>query len=126
MSAGFDRDKTSWQSFKLATESCDRRRQEPASDDLRLIVQDAEVALSVAKIDTNRHSSNDVLLSEASQRSNIRVLPHSPLSCSCTRCVHFDQAAYCNRHPPPFSSHLDRRSGRLRRRLSAGRAKEWN
>src|ERR1700719_1635979 len=124
MSAGFDRNETWRQAFKFTTESCDSRRQKAAGDDLRLIVQNAEVAPSVAKIDTDRQSSNDFPFSKIDQRSNICVLSHSPLSCSCTHCVHFDQAAYFNRRSPPFSSHLDRPSGRNRRMLGVGRAIE--
>src|SRR6267142_1474504 len=91
MSADFDCNQTRWQTFKLPTESCNSRRQESAGDDLRLIVQDTEVTLSVAKIDANRHSSNGFPFSKINQRSNISVLLHSPLSCSCTYCVHVRQ-----------------------------------
>jgi hypothetical protein len=76
MSASFDRNETRRQTFKFATERRDSRRQEPAGDYLRLIVQDAEVTLSVAKIDTDRHSSNNFTFSKINQRTNIRVLLH--------------------------------------------------
>src|SRR5438270_10062682 len=87
MSAGFDRNQAGRQTFKFTAESCDRRRQKSAGDDLCLFVQNAEVTPSIAKIDPDRDSSKVFPFSKINQRSNIRVLLHSPLSCSCTYCV---------------------------------------
>jgi hypothetical protein len=58
---------------------------------LCLFIQNAEVAPSVAKIDPNRHSPTGFSFSKINQRSNINVLQHSPLSCSCTNYVHVRQ-----------------------------------
>src|SRR5438105_12498064 len=91
MAACFDRNQTGWQAFKLMTERRNTRRQKSAGDDLRLVVQNTEVTLAVAKIDPDRHSSNVFPFSKINQRSNTRVLLHSPLSYSCTYCVHVRQ-----------------------------------
>jgi hypothetical protein len=91
VTACFDRNQTWWQAFKLMTESRNSRRQKPAGDDLRLFIQDTEVALAVAKIDPNHHSSNGFSFSKTNQRSNVSILWHSPLSCSCTYFVHVRQ-----------------------------------
>src|SRR5947207_14972233 len=108
MSAGFDRNKAGRQNFKFTAEGCDRRRQEATGDDLPLIVQNAEMAPSVAKINANCHSSCRLLFHEVLQHSHRRVSLHSLLSCSCTLRVQVDEAAYCNRSSPPFSSHLEK------------------
>jgi hypothetical protein len=65
-----------------ATESCDRRGQKPAGDDLRLIVQNAEMAPSVAKIDPDSHLPYRLLFCKVPQRRRSPVSLHSSLSCS--------------------------------------------
>src|SRR5438046_1798124 len=119
MAACFDRNQTWWQAFKLTTESRNSRRQKPASDDLRLFIQNAEVALSVAKIDPNRHSPSGSSFSKTNQRSNVSVLWHSrsPVL-ALNACM---SGSLLQRSSPPFSSHLDGRSRRQAQSLLAGR-----
>src|SRR5690349_22804182 len=108
MGAGFDRNETGRQSCKFATENRSSCGQRPAGDDLRLIVQNAEMASSVTKINADGHPTRRLLFPKIAQRSNIRAFLHSSVSCSCTLRVQVNGAAYCNRCSPPFSFHLDK------------------
>lgn len=121
MSAGLNRNQTRWQTLEFMTEGGNGRGQEAASDDSCLVVQNAKVALAVAKIDTNRHSSNEFSFSKNSQRSNVRVLRHSR-ALLFLRSLRACQAAYCIEAHRPSHPILIRRSGRSRHSLRLGRA----
>src|SRR5215472_16526486 len=82
MTACFDRNQARWQNFKFATERCDRRREKPAGDDLPLIVQDAEMAPSVAKINPDSHAPHRLLFCKVLQTNHGHLSLHSLLSCS--------------------------------------------